>query len=128
FNNQLYAVDFDTGKAVLLYTDTTLTGINSLGFDPVKGIYYYTDNTNATTNKSIFGYDARTGTRFTLVADVTTMGVTLPSGVGLGAAGGEFANNAYYFSTEGGGTGNKDQFYKVTIDPASNGRTATAIA
>ncbi len=125
-DNRLYAVNFDTGKAVLMYTDAAFAGINSLGFDPVLGIYYYTNNNNASSNRSIYGYDARTGERFTVVADVTTMGVTLP-GDGLGSAGGEFANSSYYFSTEGGGTGGRDQFYRLTFVAGSNGRTAQAI-
>ncbi|HEX8296047.1 MAG TPA: Ig-like domain-containing protein [Chthoniobacteraceae bacterium] len=125
-NQVLYAVDFDTGKATPLFTDTLVTAINSVGFDPVRGIYYYTDNANAATNHAIFGYDTRNAERFIAVADVTAFGVTLPA-AGLGAASGEFANDAYYFSTEGGGAGNADQFYRVDFVPASNGRTVQSI-
>lgn len=55
-DNRLYSVNFDTGKATLLFTDTALTGINSLGFDSVNGIYYYADN--ASGSKALYGWDA----------------------------------------------------------------------
>ncbi|MEA3207025.1 MAG: hypothetical protein QOE70_82 [Chthoniobacter sp.] len=126
-NNNLYSVNFDTGKATLLFADTALAtnGINSLGFDSVNGIYYYADSGNGST--AIYGWDARAGgARFVVTADVRTFGVTLGT-AGMGASGGDFNGGSYYFSTEGGGVGSADQLFKVNFDPLSNGRTIQSI-
>ena len=57
---------------------------------------------------------------------MTTFGVKLGSS-GMGAAGGDFSNGSYYFTTEGGGSGGRDQAYKVDFVAASNGRTVQSI-
>ncbi|MEQ1851878.1 MAG: DUF2341 domain-containing protein, partial [Chthoniobacteraceae bacterium] len=120
--NRLYSVSLATGKATLLFTDTLLATINSLGFDAVNGIYYYTDGANAGTNNDLYGWDAKLNQRFVLTADVTAFGVVLPTG-GLGAAGGGFGGGSYFFSTEGGGPASQDQLYNVNFLAGSNGRT-----
>jgi len=125
--NRIYSISFDTGKATLVGTSNYVAAggtINSLGIDSVNGVVYYADSANA--SRALYGFDLRTGQQFILAADVTTFGVTLPA-AGLGAAGGDFAGGNYYFSTEGGGPGSRDQIFRVNFATGSNGRTIQSI-
>ena len=127
--NRLYSASFDTGRVTLLTTSpyvAAATQINSLGFDSNNSIFYYTSNQSSSTNNDIYGYDARSGVHFILTANVSTFGVTLGS-AGLGGAGGDFNGGSYYFSTEGGGTGGRDQVYRVDFVAGTAGRTISTI-
>ena len=124
--NSLYSVNFDTGKATLMFTDPAFAtpGINGIGYDDATGIYYYASNESANSNRAIYGWNSRTGGgRFTVAADVTTFGVTLgTSGVGSGA--GDFSGGMYWFGTENS-SGSDDQVWRMTLNAA--GTAATGI-
>ena len=56
--NRLYSISFDTGQATLLATSPYVTpgqGINSLGFDQVKGIFYYASGQSTTQTRRSMG-------------------------------------------------------------------------
>ena len=124
--NRLYSVNLSTGVATLLFTDTALTTINSVGFDSVNGIYYYADSANG--SKAILRLGCAGG-RCAFRGDKRChhlRRMVLPA-AGMGAAGGDFSGGSYYFSTEGGGAGSDDQLYKVDFVAGSNGRTIQGI-
>lgn len=122
FNKSLYLVDVLNDTSMLLFTDNTLSasGLNTVAVDPYNMHIYYTDNIRNSTNKSIFRYDVRTGTKTTWVADVTTLGIQLFS-FGLGSGGAAFYDGCLFLGVDMGNTGGAEPVttYRIDIDPAT---------
>ncbi|RYZ00617.1 MAG: hypothetical protein EOO11_00890 [Chitinophagaceae bacterium] len=101
-NNMVYQVDVATGNAKYIFTDASNNNINSMAYDPVNKILYYTYSLTATpaTDKKVMKYDFNNGTISTFIADVNTLGIpTYQPGVESGAA--AFYDGALYLGIEG---------------------------
>jgi uncharacterized repeat protein (TIGR01451 family) len=127
----VYRVNVDTGAAVLIFTDSSLTtGINSLAFDESKGIIYYTDTTVAGSNVSVKKYDLTAGGAPTIaIADVTTLGVMISSASGIGGGGATMYNGSLYLGVEDIGTGavKPDQLWRIDFDSSGSAIAATMV-
>ena len=123
YDNKIYAINNSTKAATLVYTDAAFAtnGINGFGYDPYKQIFYYTDNTSAATNKSVYKYDLKTCTKSTFIADVTTLGIQLEA-AGMGSGGGTFFGGSYYLGVDVNPGNNNEaaSIWRIDIDAAGN--------
>ncbi|RYD96427.1 MAG: hypothetical protein EOP50_06650, partial [Sphingobacteriales bacterium] len=126
--NKIYYVDPTTGKGKFLFQDATNTNINSLAYDPVNRIVYYTYSLTGSpaTDKLVKKYDVTTSTISTFISDITTLGIpTYQSGVESGAA--AFYDGKLYLGIEGymasgtSGGGRKSVVWRVDV----SGNSAT---
>lgn len=91
--NSVYYTDPATGKAKLLFTDASVSNINSLAYDPVKHHVYYAHDATGTSgalnpaDKSIYRYDYNMDTLGPVINDITAFLPTFDAGVETGAAG-----------------------------------------
>ncbi|GAA4317948.1 hypothetical protein GCM10023184_01850 [Flaviaesturariibacter amylovorans] len=101
-NNMVYQVDVATGNAKFIFADASNNNINSMGYDPVNRILYYTYSltSSPSTDKKVMKYDFNTGTISTFIPDVNTLGIpTYQIGIESGAA--SFYDGALYLGIEG---------------------------
>ncbi len=72
-NKAIYSVNAATGTSKLITTMPFLaTTANALCNDSSRGILYFIENGGLATNTSIYGYNYKTNTHFTLIADFKT--------------------------------------------------------
>lgn len=129
-NNNVYYVDPATGKARYLFTDPGHTNINSMAYDPVNKLIYYTysltggSGTNAN-NKALRRYDYNMDTFGIVVNDVTTIGIpTFDVGVESGAA--AFYNGSLYLGIEASNSGPYESIiWKLDFNASFAPTTAT---
>ena len=108
----IYSINLETAKAELI--TTRAFNINGLAVNPENYIAYYNDNGAA--DGTIYGYDLLADTHFTVVPDVTALGVVLgPSG--LNSAGAGFSNGSIYQGVE-----DVDDAYRIVL--SDDGRSA----
>ncbi len=122
YNNNIYVIDITNKTASILYTDASLTSINSLAYDPIRQIIYYTSNVRTITNKSVYKYDIKTNTKSTWISDITTYGVQLRTvtGSGLGSAGACYYDEALYLATDGNITvGDAATIWRIDVNPST---------
>lgn len=143
-NNEVYMVDPATGRAKYIFDDHATSGtINSLAYDPVNKIAYYTwsltNNGSANASqKTIRKYDFKTGAGPTTVTnDANLIGVlTFGQGVESGAA--AFYDSALYIGIEGGAdngnggprntsTGIESIIWRINFDAAGNPSTVSQV-
>lgn len=130
FDSAVYAVNIATGVTQLLFKDATGLGrINSMGYDPVRGILYYVYSLTgaASTNRRLMKYDVNTGAISTALNDVSTIGIpcittgSTRGGVESGAA--AFYDGALYLGIEtsnsGSTSGREAVIWRIDFD-ASN--------
>ena len=120
-DNNIYYVDPVTGKARFLFTDPGHTNINSVAYDPVNKLVYYTYSLSGSggatnpNNKTLRRYDYNMDTLGVVVSDVTTLGIpTLNVGVESGAA--AFYNGSLYLGIEASSSGLEAIVWKVDFN------------
>jgi hypothetical protein len=127
--NKIYSVNVVTGKATLVTTSNLVTtSINSLASNAEDGIIYYVKEETANTNRAVYGYNIKTNTHFTVIADVTTLGVTLgANGVGSGAA--SFSNGKLYLGIEGdnASTTDFDRVWELPLNALGTASSGAAV-
>lgn len=130
-NNKIYYVDPATGKGKFLFQDPAQSNINSLAYDPVNRVVYYTYSltSSSSTDKTVKKYDVTTSTISTYISDVTTLGIpTYQSGVESGAA--AFYDGKLYLGVEGymatgtTGGGRKSCVWRIE---STNGTPSSAV-
>ncbi len=137
---EIYFVNASTGTTKLITTAPSPIAINSLATDTVRGIVYYCYNNYISTNKSIYGYNYRTNSHFTLINDFSTAPGSPQVGLGgVGTAGASFYNGYLYFGVElarslspgvpniGAHVPYTNRIYQVTLDAAGTSITATSL-
>ena len=109
-NNEVYYVDPATGIAKLLFIDPGHTNINSMGYDPVNKLVYYTyslsgggGSTNPN-NYTLRRYDYNMDTLGIVVSDVRTIGIPTFD-VGVESGGASFYNGSLYLGIESSNSG-----------------------
>ncbi len=101
----------DKGIYTLNPSTSTLTNLttspltnnfpNALGLDTTRGIVYYDNSNNASSNKAVYGYNYRTNIHFTLINDFTLApGSPVLSVAGLGGAAGTSYKGFMYLGAE----------------------------
>lgn len=111
-NNEIYSINLTTAKAEFI--TSRAFEINGLAVNPEQYVAYYNDNTAS--NGTIYGYDLLTDTHFTVVSDVTALGVVL-AGVGLNSSGAAYNNGAVYQGVE-----DEDDVWRIVL--SADGRSA----
>jgi hypothetical protein len=98
----IYSVNASTGSVKQITTLPFLTTTaNALCNDSSRGILYFIENGSAPTNTAIYGYNYRTNTHFTLIADFRTAPGSPLIANGMGTSGAT-ANDGYiYMGSEG---------------------------
>ena len=137
---EIYFVNANTGTSKLITTAPSAVAINSLATDTARGIIYYCTNNYISSNKSIYGYNYRTNTHFTLINDLSTApGSPLIGLGGVGTAGAAFYNGFLYFGVElarnlspgvpniGANVPYADRIYKITLNGSGTSITATSL-
>lgn len=137
---EIYAVNASTGTAKLITTALSGIAINSLATDTARGIIYYCSNNYISTNRSVYGYNYRSNTHFTLINNFTTApGSPIVALGGIGTAGAAFYNGYLYVGVEmarslspgvsniGGNAPYADRIYKITLNAAGTAITATSL-
>jgi len=110
-------VDAVTGAATELFDDPNFYGINSLAYDPYHQIVYYCeeDPTNSA-NHAIYKYDVKSGTRSTLISDVTASPWNLVlSDEGVGSGGATFYDGSLYLGVETTTDGDAASAYRINF-------------
>jgi GEVED domain/Secretion system C-terminal sorting domain len=131
-------MDPATGRCKHLFTDFSNRSYNSLGYDPVNRILYYTKNRSGAggtinpNNKTILKYTVDNETLSTAVADVTTAPLSIPVfDVGVESAAASFYNGSFYFGIEGpDGTrtsGRENIIWKIDFDGSLNAIRASQV-
>jgi hypothetical protein len=109
-NNEVYYVDPSTGVAKLMFIDPGHTNINSMGYDGVNKMVYYTyslsgggGSTNPN-NYTLRRYDYNMDTMGIVVSDVRTLGIPTFD-VGVESGGAAFYNGSLYLGIESSNSG-----------------------
>ncbi len=120
-NNTVYYTDPATGRCHILFTDPGHTNINSLAYDPVTKMVYYTYSltSSASTDYILRRYDYEMDTFGIVCPDVRTLGIVLhDNGVESGAA--SFYDGSLYLGVEGNGagytTGRESRVWKIDFN------------
>ena len=105
-DNVFYYVNPATGNCKYLFKDNTSSNMNSLAYDPVKRLLYYTYSLSGPGNgvnsneKSLRRYDVNMDTFGVALSNVNNLGIpTFGQGVESGAA--SFYNDNLYWGIEG---------------------------
>jgi hypothetical protein len=115
FDSAVYAVNVATGVTQMLFKDATGLGrINSMGYDPTRGLLYYVYSLTGSpgTNRRLMKYDFNTGTISTVLNDVSTIGI--PSISSGGSTGGVESGAAAFY----------DGALYLGIETSNSGRTS----
>ncbi len=136
----MYAVNASTGTAKLITTVPSALAINSLATDTSRGVIYYCYNDYVSTNKSLYGYNYRTNTHFTVTNNLSTVPGSPVVGLGgIGTAGAAFYNGFLYLGVEmarslspgvssiGANVPYGDRIYKITLNAAGTAITASSL-
>jgi GEVED domain/Secretion system C-terminal sorting domain len=124
-------MDPATGRTKHLFTDFSNRSYNSLGYDPVNRILYYTKNRSGAggtinpNNKTILKYTVDNEMLSTVVADVTAAPLGIPVfDVGVESAAASFYNGSFYFGIEGPNgartSGRENIIWKIDFDGSLN--------
>lgn len=119
-NNKVYQLNPANGIARLLFADPSNNNINSMGYDPINKILYYTYSLTASpaTDKTIKKYDFNSETIGTFVTDITTLGIPLFSS-GVESGGASFYDGALYIGIEGN-AGGQSVMWRIDRDGSLN--------
>lgn len=135
-NKSVYYMDPATGKCYFLFSETSSHPyVNSLAYDPAnKYLYYVTDGSTPSpqNNKTLKRYDYTTETFSSLVTNINSLPLNIPTfNVGVESGGGAFYNGKYYMGIEGGryGTGGstitrESIIYAIELDGSFNPNNA----
>lgn len=97
----IYSVNANTGTMKLITTMPFLTTTaNALCLDSSRGIIYFIENGGLPTNTSIYGYNYRTNTHFTLIADFKTAPGSPLIANGMGTSGATANDGFLYIGSE----------------------------
>jgi SdrD B-like domain len=100
-NKAIYSVNANSGTMKLITTLPFLnTTANALCLDTSRGMVYFIENGTLSTNTAIFGYNYRTNTHFTLIADFKTAPGSPLIANGMGTSGATCKNGFIYMGTE----------------------------
>lgn len=126
--NSINIVNASTGAATLLYTDGSLTSINSLAYDPYEQIVYYTSEEYVSTNKTIYKYNVRTNTKSTFISDVTASPYNMTlSNEGLGSGAATFFNGSLFIGFEADQSNQIGGAYRIDFDNDGNPAIASRV-
>jgi hypothetical protein len=103
-----YLLDPATGYVEELFDDPGSSSMNSLGYDAINRIVYYTYNRSGPggiinqNNKTIWKYNIDAETISAVTTDVTVAPLNIPTfNNGVESAGASFYNGSFYFGIEG---------------------------
>lgn len=122
-DNQFWLLDPATGKMKWLFTDPAHTNMNGMAYDPYNRYLYYTHSLTASpsTTRTLYRYNATTGTISTFVADINAAPLNIPTyrpGVTSGSA--SFYNGSLYFGVEASNSsrnsGRENTVWKIDFD------------
>mgnify|MGYP000955471017 CR=1 FL=1 len=121
-NNKFYYIDAVTGRAVFIFQDNTHTNMNSLAYDPINRLIYYTYSLSSSgggvnsNEKALRRYDMNMDTFGVVLNNVNNLGIpTFGQGVESGAAG--FYNGNLYWGIEGHSNINIESIiYKIDLN------------
>ncbi len=123
-NSTVYYTDPATGRCHVLFTDPGHTNINSLAYDPVTKMVYYTYSltSSPSTDYILRRYDYEMDTFGIVCSDVRTLGLVLhDNGVESGSA--SFYDGSLYLGIEGNGagytTGRASRVWKIDFSGAN---------
>ncbi len=123
-NSTVYYTDPATGRCHVLFTDPGHTNINSLAYDPVTKMVYYTYSltSSPSTDYILRRYDYEMDTFGIVCSDVRTLGIVLhDNGVESGSA--SFYDGSLYLGIEGNGagytTGRASRVWKIDFSGAN---------
>lgn len=127
--NNLFAIDVATGTSHKLFTDATVSALNSLAYDPYNMQFYYCDNSSSGGNKAVYRYDLRTCTRTTFIADVTAPPFNIPvSSAGVGSGAGSFNNGSLFLGIDVSSNTNEDAAaWRIDLDASGNAVSASRV-
>lgn len=103
-NNSVYMLDPATGQARHLFTEPSVTYVNTFAYDPVNRVLYYAIDGSASpsTNKTLKKYDFVSETSSIVLADISaTLNIPLFD-QGIESAAAAFYNGELYLGIEGG--------------------------
>ncbi len=131
-NNNVYYVNPANGKARPLFTDPGHTNINSVAYDPVNYMVYYTYSltSSPSTDRTLRRYDYEMDTFGIVTTDVRTTGLILhDNGVESGAA--SFYDGSLYLGIEANGTGystgRESKVWKIDFNASKQPTIATQV-
>ncbi len=101
-DNSVYAVNPANGVTKYLFTDASVTYINSMAYDPYNKVLYYVPNnvTPVASPRPIKKYDFTTETITTVLADVNSIGIPTSSYMGIEQGGAAFYNGSLYLGIQ----------------------------
>lgn len=103
-NNSVYMLDPVSGQARHLFTEPSVTYVNTFAYDPVNRVLYYAIDGSASpsTNKTLKKYDFVSETSSIVLADISaTLNIPLFD-QGIESAAAAFYNGELYLGIEGG--------------------------
>lgn len=128
YGTNVNAVDLVNNTSDVLFSDTTISGINSLAYDPYRQVVYYTDNARVGTNVSIFQYNVKTGVKTTFVNDVTAFGMQVIPSYGMGSAGASFYDGYLFIGQEPDSFNfNHASIWRFELDNNGNAKVAERV-
>lgn len=131
-NNTVYYTDPATGRCHVLFTDPGHTNINSLAYDPVNKMVYYTYSltSSPSTNYILRRYDYEMDTFGIVCTDVRSLGIVLHNN-GVESGSSSFYDGSLYMGIEGNGTGyvtgRASRVWKIDFNSANLPVSATQI-
>ncbi|MGV3503659.1 MAG: T9SS type A sorting domain-containing protein [Adhaeribacter sp.] len=127
--NSVYAIQTSNAVATRLFTDATLTDINSLAYDPNNQVFFYADGAGSTANKSIYKYDLKTCSRSVLIADVTASPYNMALNTqGVGGGGAAFYNGSLFIGVDAGTAVTEDNvIWRIDLDAAGQATGAVRV-
>ncbi|MCB0508283.1 MAG: T9SS type A sorting domain-containing protein [Bacteroidetes bacterium] len=119
YDNSIYVVNKLDNTAMELFTDSDLTRLNTIAYDPYKQIIYYCDSWRNAANKSVYKYDVKTGVKSTFISDVNDFGIqTFAQGLATSGAG--FYDGYLFIGTDSDLYPNTPTaIYRIDINPTT---------
>lgn len=99
YDSIMYVVNKLDNTAMQLFNDPSMTRLNTVAYDPYNQIIYYCNSARVSSNRSVYKYDVKTGTKSTFIADVNTLGIQTFA-QGLATAGAGFYDGFLFLGTD----------------------------
>ncbi|MFM9945459.1 MAG: GEVED domain-containing protein [Bacteroidia bacterium] len=127
-SNSINIVNANTGVASLMCNDAALSSINSLAYDNANQIVYYTSEEYISTNKTIYKYDVKTGSKTTFISDVTASPYNMVlSNEGLGSGAATYYDGSLYIGFEADQENQTGGAYRIDLDANGNATIASRV-
>jgi hypothetical protein len=122
YNRTIYVINRLDNTATELFTDASIYRINTMAYDPYKQIIYYCDSKQAASNRTVYKYDVKLGTRTTFISDVNSAPFNIQTfSQGLATAGAGFYDGYLFLGTDSDLNDNTPAaIYRIDIDASGN--------